>query len=707
MTSATSPPASNHGNTQAAAVNFALVERAKYESLCLQQPDRFSYLTLDATLPGYQVYLVEQWALDRQRFYKSVSVFTGDQQHQVKVCVGRTQLNEDYERLCIQSSEQDAFRIKETSLGRFAFAANLNRLNTALNLLPVPDGDVDAALGRFGLNVNLRRFGCSGRGTLSLKMPSEAIEDSFENLYHIADNISVYYAVWELGRLVQMALYLLGLTSTYYVDGLVCDTTLAAARRFASEYGVNEKESGEGPLNPSNVALLLIGKDPFDDPAALLSGVKAFQKAIDSTPTGCLDRSTCRLLDNAFLQRGAQTLKVHRMLKFKLDEKKGHTHALDVETMDLERFAATVHGVDRLKYLWRGKGRPYNLPESIPADADMGRLEHYLEDMFLQMPSLRSTAATTSKKAEFSRPGRRLGIKIPKAKTVTQQSGQISPTGLGISLPGSTSAAEIGLSLLKLARAHTAESKGKQSYISGRSERKRKHRNNREADKQESAHQSVDITYQRKQHALKLQKSFDLNAQRLRRTRSASPNTLEDIVPIERLRMDFRVYARFEEYLDYETQLLIEIKQLETLSLEMDKRIEQLDEVIEERSQSIADMHEASQEALQKHQQVNEEVQSTLMEGSKLQYELGVLEERLKEVDDFMDDFDQKASNNNNNNIITTLIIIIIIIIIITVLIDYNPDFQSPIRLCQHATGYCINYPAWDAQRMTATETND
>jgi hypothetical protein len=73
-------------------------------------------------------------------------------------------------------------------------------------------------------------------------MDSEAIEDSFENLYHIADNISVYYAVWELGRLIQMSLYLLGLTSTYYVDGLICDTTLAAARQFAVEHGVNEKE---------------------------------------------------------------------------------------------------------------------------------------------------------------------------------------------------------------------------------------------------------------------------------------------------------------------------------------------------------------------------------------------------------------------------------------------------------------------------------
>ncbi|KAI8048655.1 hypothetical protein BDF22DRAFT_702025 [Syncephalis plumigaleata] len=677
MTTATSPPTSSHGAIQTTpAVNFAFAERARYEYLCLQQPDRFSYLTLDATLPGYQVYLVEQWALDRQRFCKSVSVFTGDQQHQVKVCVGRTQLNEDYERLCIQSSEHEIFRTKETSLGRFAFAINVNRLNTSLNLLPVPDGDVDVAFGRFGLNVNLRRFGCSGRGSLSLKMPSEAIEDSFENLYHIADNISVYYAVWELGRLIQMSLYLLGLTSTYFVDGLICDTTLAAAKQFTIEYGVNERETGEGPLNPSNVALLLskvvsarnklyllgyqVGKDPFDDPAALLLGVTAFQKATDSTLTGRLDRSTCRLLDNAFLQRGTQTLKVHRMLKSKIDERKGHTHALDVETRDLERFAATVHGVDRLKYLWRGKGRPYNLPEGIPASIGIGELEYYLDHMFMQTPSPKPTTGTTSRRGDFARPARRLGIKITGNKAssmpVHQQSGQMSPTGLGLSLAsGPATAAEIGLSLLKLARAHTAENKGKQAHAGGRFERIRKNRNNRKATEVKSTHQPVDTSNQRKHHTLTLQKSFDclpalydreratVEAQQLRRVRSASPDTFTNITPIERLRMDFRVYARYEEYLDYENQLLAEINQLETLSANIDGQIDHLDNVIATRSQSIAEMHKVAQEALQKHQMVGEKVQSSMVEGSKLQYELGVLEERVKEADDFMDDFEQKT----------------------------------------------------------------
>jgi hypothetical protein len=55
--------------------------------------------------------------------------------------------------------------------------------------------------------------------------------------------------------------------------------------------------------------------------------------------------------------------------------------------MDLERFATTVHGVDRLKYLWRGKGRPYNLPEGIPAGIGIGELEYYLDHMFMQTPA--------------------------------------------------------------------------------------------------------------------------------------------------------------------------------------------------------------------------------------------------------------------------------------------------------------------------------
>jgi hypothetical protein len=55
-------------------------------------------------------------------------------------------------------------------------------------------------------------------------------------------------------------------------------------------------------------------------------------------------------------------------------------------------------------------------------------------------------------------------------------------------------------------------------------------------------------------------------------------------------------------------------------------------------------MHKIVQEVLQKHQIVSEKVQSSMLEGSKLQYELGVLEERVKEADDFMDDFEQKVS---------------------------------------------------------------
>jgi hypothetical protein len=53
----------------------------------------------------------------------------------------------------------------------FKFTTDVNRLNTSLNVLPVTDGNVDAALGRLCLNINLRRLNCSRRATSSLNMP--------------------------------------------------------------------------------------------------------------------------------------------------------------------------------------------------------------------------------------------------------------------------------------------------------------------------------------------------------------------------------------------------------------------------------------------------------------------------------------------------------------------------------------------------------
>ncbi|RKP10815.1 hypothetical protein THASP1DRAFT_27411 [Thamnocephalis sphaerospora] len=507
---------------------------------------------------------------------------------------------------------------------------------------------------------------------------SEAIENSFESLYRISGNVPVYYAIWELGRLVQTALYLFGLTgSVRQTDGLLCDITLAAARRFSVEHGMGETEMGEGPLNPANVSLMLskivgarnklyllgyqVGKDPFDDPVSLQAGVKAFQKAIDSATTGFLDRSTCRSLDNAFLQRGAQTLKVHRMLKNKLDEKKGHTQAMDVETFDLERFAMTVHGVDRLKYLWRGRGRAYDVPDVVlGGDA---KYENHLDQLFMRRPAL------PAKKSETAKPSRRLVIKMPGTKA--GGTGQMSPAALPSPTLQGMSTVENSLAFFKLSRTQNSDSKGKHLASAGASadlprnesitlttpeqiqlelQRKQQRRAAELADftarqlrqKDLSKRQSMDSVYGAWMDQGKAERHRQ--RQRLRGTRSTSDlSSLLDDKQLDTITLDVRVYALFQEYLEAEGKLQADVAQLEAISAEMDVRISRADTLVERRETEISAMHEEVQHALQQHRTASDRVQMASVEGSKLQYELGVLSERLKEMSDFMGDFDRKA----------------------------------------------------------------
>ena len=48
---------------------------------------------------------------------------------------------------------------------------NLSRLSPLLNLIAVPDGDFERAIGHVYLSINLRRLGCSGRTAITLRFP--------------------------------------------------------------------------------------------------------------------------------------------------------------------------------------------------------------------------------------------------------------------------------------------------------------------------------------------------------------------------------------------------------------------------------------------------------------------------------------------------------------------------------------------------------
>ncbi|CAG8438109.1 564_t:CDS:10 [Ambispora leptoticha] len=271
----------------------------------------------EQVLEGYQIYIVEQWVSDRKKPYNTVTIFTGNAEHKVKVCV----INLDKDKLqpypkkiqqLFDSLEQDNTRPKDTTFGTI-MVTNLSTLPSSLNTVLVPDGDYELNIGNFYINLNLRKMGCSHRRALSLAEPSEAQQEKFIQIYKISTHIDFTYAVLELIKLVQTALYLFGLFPPYYIDGLLCDTTLDALQTFHNKFASSEVELRKNSidnnlLDRSLVAVLLskvmsirnklgslgyqVGKDPFTDPEGFRSAVASFQKNAKINATRFIDQYT-------------------------------------------------------------------------------------------------------------------------------------------------------------------------------------------------------------------------------------------------------------------------------------------------------------------------------------------------------------------------------------------------------------------------------
>jgi len=62
---------------------------------------------------------------------------------------------------------------------------------------------------------------------------SDAQKDKFYQLFDIHPSVPFNFAIIELGKIIQISLYFLGMiVETKCDDGLLCDETLTAIRRF-------------------------------------------------------------------------------------------------------------------------------------------------------------------------------------------------------------------------------------------------------------------------------------------------------------------------------------------------------------------------------------------------------------------------------------------------------------------------------------------
>ncbi|KAH6692601.1 STB2 protein [Plectosphaerella plurivora] len=387
-------------------------------NLALADPIAFRYLEDDptvnvvkrrGTLPGYELYLVEQWACSRESPTLVVATYTGDEKHSIVVSIlGVPEDERDWSprlRAYFRAIQQYHARPKETELGEL-MVTNLSSFPSALTVILVPDGDIRAHRQAFIVNENLKRLGCSGRSGMTLADPTPATQAKFYQLYKTSDRIPFFESVLELVKLCQTALFLFGKLDFDFLDGLLCDKTEAAVGNWWTEVGAEyyNIEPTDGILGPTTVASLLgmlmgarnrlhylgapVVKDAFDI-ANTKRGVSWFQKVQKLEKTRRLDRQTILKLHTVTAKAAAgEGWGVQKAVKSTVAEIGGKRGELvigmvggrdkgaigDIETREIDKFIDLTSG-ERAKWLWHGKPKRDKMPvDNTETGPDMGAI---------------------------------------------------------------------------------------------------------------------------------------------------------------------------------------------------------------------------------------------------------------------------------------------------------------------------------------------
>lgn len=369
-----------------------------HQRFVLTDPIAFRYLEEDSAvtvlerrreLPGYEIYVVEQWATSRTHPTFAITTFTGDQSHKCYVGVLSVPTDESTwsQRLKVyfKALNQYHARRRETPLG-ILMITNLSGFPSSLTVISVPDGDIRKHRFDFFVNENLKRMGCSGRVGLTLSQPNSATVAKYHQLYRTSDKNPLYSSVIELVKLCQAALNLFDKLEIVYADGLLCDVTEKAINDWWIGIGAEffNFEPHDGILGPTTVAALLgllmgarnrlhatgatVPKDPFDV-EQMKRGISQFQKAQRINRTRRLDRQTLERLHRVSAKAAnAEGWFVPRSVKSTVAELSGKGGEMlaevvgrrdkagiaDIEVTDIERFKQLVWG-ERCKWLWQGK----------------------------------------------------------------------------------------------------------------------------------------------------------------------------------------------------------------------------------------------------------------------------------------------------------------------------------------------------------------
>ncbi|SCU83063.1 LAME_0C03840g1_1 [Lachancea meyersii CBS 8951] len=347
----------------------------------------------EVTLFGFEIYIVEQWALERKHS-TIITSYTGNSQdivRAVKFALPESQqywpraFKEYYEELIQYSAP------KWTEDGTL-FVSTSSEIPSALNLLHVECGDLRKIWDVFKVNIGLKRLQCGGRSALLLCEPSGASCEKFTQLYKVAAPATSSqeqeysystHAVVELITLVQISLVYFNLLDSRCKDGILCTSTENAIKDWWSIYGTLylgcDRPRHEGPLGPTTVAGLISlvltiffkltvvncmpTKEPFDE-GSFRSGLYLFQKKYGLFKANV---KTLSVLDPILISKlfevtpkasNTDIFKIKKVVKSTVQDIAGKGNPMQLSngilTTDLDYLTRNVHG-SILCFLWRGK----------------------------------------------------------------------------------------------------------------------------------------------------------------------------------------------------------------------------------------------------------------------------------------------------------------------------------------------------------------
>lgn len=251
----------------------------EYVYKIFQSDESFKEKTNEVTVQGFEVYLVETWALEREKTCL-LPAYTGNPNNLVNCCqmflpIEPSLWPSSYLRSYYKIMSKIGF-LKYVMGKGYIFVADIHDLNLnhyqITNLILIPNGTtIRDVWNNFALNINLRELQCSGRSNAMFQIPSPSTIEKFYQLFKIpkkslgsqvydyyVDNdyenniqspsnyfnkktnkyfIKMYTDVELLVYMIQTSLWFFELYDENDIDGLLCKNTQRALLKWQKSFG--------------------------------------------------------------------------------------------------------------------------------------------------------------------------------------------------------------------------------------------------------------------------------------------------------------------------------------------------------------------------------------------------------------------------------------------------------------------------------------